>query len=279
MSRPRVRANYDLLTPSGAAALTAGWLAVGLFAATSWWLAAGWEGLPRDFLLMARSPVVAGLCWVPITLAVFGASRRWPLSREASPRRIIGYAVAAAATTFALNGMWAVVMAALGVLDLANVATATLAMGLRWLHVNAAVFAGLVGAAHWVGGGTEHARTAASAPREFRTTLTAGSNGSRRLLPVEQVDWISGAGDYCTVHLGGDEHLVDERLKALERSLDPQLFVRIHRSTIVRVDRIAEIRPLGRGDCEVRLSTGARLRVARRRRDQLEKSLALRVEP
>jgi two-component system LytT family response regulator len=145
--------------------------------------------------------------------------------------------------------------------------------------VNAAVFAGLVTVAHWLtpGSGAEPAAESA-APAEFRSTLAAGSNGSRRLLPVEQIDWIAGAGDYCTVHLDGDEHLIDERLKALEASLDPSEFVRIHRSTIVRVDRIAEIRPLGRGDSEVRLTTGARLRVARRRRDQLEESLARRLE-
>jgi two-component system LytT family response regulator len=88
-------------------------------------------------------------------------------------------------------------------------------------------------------------------------------------LPVSSIDWIQAADNYVTLHAGGREHLVRETLAALERQLDPDRFTRIHRSTLVNVDRVAEIGAAGHGDAEIRLRDGTTLTVSRTWRERL----------
>ncbi len=90
------------------------------------------------------------------------------------------------------------------------------------------------------------------------------------LVPVEDVDWIAAAGNYVELHAGDDVHLVRGTLKKLERRLDPGDFARIHRSTIVRLDRVREMHPWSHGDRLVVLNDGTELRMSRRYRDRLE---------
>ncbi len=93
-------------------------------------------------------------------------------------------------------------------------------------------------------------------------------------VPCDGVDWIRGADDYVELHAGRDTHLLRERLADLETRLDPARFVRIHRSTIVNFDRVRELHPLFRGDSEVVLRDGARLRLSRSRRAEFERRLS-----
>jgi len=95
-----------------------------------------------------------------------------------------------------------------------------------------------------------------------------------RFLSASAVDWIEAADDYVELHVGGDSHLVRDRISALEQRLDPALFVRIHRSTIVNIERVREMEPLFRGDCIVTLNDGTRLRLARSRRNEFERRLS-----
>ncbi|MFP2931940.1 LytR/AlgR family response regulator transcription factor [Pyxidicoccus sp. 3LG] len=93
------------------------------------------------------------------------------------------------------------------------------------------------------------------------------------LVPVADIDWIE-AEDYCvTLHVGGEEHLMRESLAALEARLDPERFVRIHRSAIVNVERIRELHHASPMETVVVLGTGQRLRVSRSRREHLERRL------
>lgn len=89
------------------------------------------------------------------------------------------------------------------------------------------------------------------------------------LLKVEQVDWIHSAANYAELHSGGRSFLIRMRMSDLEERLDPQQFVRIHRSTIVNVDRVVEIRPEFHGECQVVLQDGTKLRLSRRYRERL----------
>lgn len=77
------------------------------------------------------------------------------------------------------------------------------------------------------------------------------------------VEWIEADGDYATLHVGGRVHLLRESLHRLAGRLDPARFVRVHRSTIVRVDRVAELQPLANRDAMLRLHDGTPLRVSR----------------
>ena len=92
------------------------------------------------------------------------------------------------------------------------------------------------------------------------------------LLPVDAVDWIEAANYYAAVHAGGETHILDETLTRLEGLLDER-FVRIHRSTIVNLDRVAEFQRLFHGDFAVRLRDGTELKLSRTYRAALEERL------
>lgn len=99
--------------------------------------------------------------------------------------------------------------------------------------------------------------------------LRARSRGAVRLVPLDQVSWIGAAGNYAEAHTGEDAVLIDEPLAALAARLPAERFARIHRRAIVRLDRIAQVRSLGRGDAEVALTDGTVLRLSRRYRSAL----------
>jgi len=90
---------------------------------------------------------------------------------------------------------------------------------------------------------------------------------------VADIDWIEGAGAYVALHAGGRELLHRASLTDLEAALDPRRFIRIHRSAIVNIDRIARLEPISNGDFEVVLKSGARTRASRSYRGELEKRL------
>lgn len=99
-------------------------------------------------------------------------------------------------------------------------------------------------------------------------------NGRRIFfVTANEVEWIEAQGDYAALHVSGKTHLLREPLHILERRLDTAVFVRIHRSTIVRLDRIAEMQALANRDCLLRLKDGTSLRVSRSYSDRLQEAL------
>lgn len=104
--------------------------------------------------------------------------------------------------------------------------------------------------------------------------LVARSHGMARLVRLDEVDWIAAAGDYVEVHASGRALLLDESMASLEARLPTAEFARIHRSTIVRLDRLAEIRPGTHGDATVWLACGTGLRLSRRYRAGIDAFLA-----
>jgi two-component system LytT family response regulator len=89
------------------------------------------------------------------------------------------------------------------------------------------------------------------------------------------VDWIEGLGDYAGLHVGGRTHLIREPLNLLEARLDQMQFVRIHRSTIVQVERIVRVEPSANRDAILTLRDGKTLRVSRTYRSRLDELLHL----
>jgi two-component system LytT family response regulator len=90
------------------------------------------------------------------------------------------------------------------------------------------------------------------------------------LLRLGQVDWIEAADNYVNLHCGSEVHTMRETMNALQKMLDPRTFLRIHRSTIVNLDRVKALQPWFRGDYRVVLSTGAVLTLSRGYRKNLE---------
>jgi two-component system, LytTR family, response regulator len=105
--------------------------------------------------------------------------------------------------------------------------------------------------------------------------LVAISMGEVRLLPVQMIERIEAAGNYAEVTMaGGDRPLVRQSLSAIEGQL-PQNFLRIHRSTIIRLDRIMSVVSAGHGDARILLSNGSTALVSRRYRAALSQCIAL----
>ena len=113
--------------------------------------------------------------------------------------------------------------------------------------------------------------------REFLTRIPVRSAGTVKVIELVDVDWLSAADNYVTLHAGGREFLVRDTIAAIEQRLDPKSFVRVHRSTIVRFDRIAELMPDAHGDFAIRLKDGTRLAMSRTYRSSLEARFGRRI--
>lgn len=99
--------------------------------------------------------------------------------------------------------------------------------------------------------------------------------GQVKPIPVAQIDYISAAGPYAELHVGDKRYVIREAMQTLEDRLDPNRFMRVHRSVIVRLDLVEALHRGGGGDYELQMKGGVRLRVSRSRREALERWLGL----
>ena len=104
--------------------------------------------------------------------------------------------------------------------------------------------------------------TIASPHRPLRR-LAVRSPGNTYFVNVDEVDWIGAAENYVELHVGDATHLLHVRMTALEQALDPGMFLRIHRSIIVNIGRIKEMRSAMHGEYTVVLRSGIRLQSSR----------------
>ncbi|MBV9772905.1 MAG: response regulator [Gemmatimonadetes bacterium] len=107
--------------------------------------------------------------------------------------------------------------------------------------------------------------------------LVIRSEGRARFLPVAEVDWVEAAGKHVLVHAGKSEHHLRESISRVEEQLDPDAFIRIHRSTLVRIDRIREVQSWFGGDYVVILQDGTKLTSSRGYRGRLQELVGKRV--
>lgn len=109
------------------------------------------------------------------------------------------------------------------------------------------------------------------AERRWLVRIVVKERGRVFFLRIEEVDWIEAAGNYLNLHAGSERHLVRETMHSLEQRLDPGRFLRVHRSAIVNVDRIIELRPGLHGDYRVVLRGGIELTSSRGYSERLRK--------
>jgi len=107
----------------------------------------------------------------------------------------------------------------------------------------------------------------------YRDRLPVRSNGTVTLLPVREIEWIDAAGDCVRVHAGKTSYLIRDTMKTLEDALESARFVRIHRSTIVNLEKVKELQRFFHGDYVVVLYNGTTLKLSRGYRDRLEAQL------
>jgi two-component system LytT family response regulator len=98
--------------------------------------------------------------------------------------------------------------------------------------------------------------------------------GRSSFVAVAEIDWIEAAGNYLKLHARSGTHLVRATMKEIEARLDPARFARIHRTTIVNLDRVRFLEPWSHGDQLVILQSGEKLTLSRRYRDRLPRTFA-----
>ena len=108
--------------------------------------------------------------------------------------------------------------------------------------------------------------------RQARVVVKTG--GKVIFLKAEDIEWVEAAGNYVKLHVNGESFLYRESMKNMESRLDNELFVRIHRSAIINVDRIRELQPWFHGEYVVILHDGTRLMASRVFSDRLDRLIA-----
>ncbi|MDQ6653524.1 MAG: LytTR family DNA-binding domain-containing protein [Acidobacteriota bacterium] len=111
------------------------------------------------------------------------------------------------------------------------------------------------------------------AGKKYLDRLVIKANGRIYFLEANEIDWIEAEGNYVSVHSAKKAHLLRETISSLESQLDPKKFVRIHRSSIVRIDQIQELQPWFHGEYRIILHDGTQLTLSRNHRDKLQEAL------
>jgi two-component system LytT family response regulator len=110
--------------------------------------------------------------------------------------------------------------------------------------------------------------------RKAISRIAVKSGGKVVFIRISDIDWIEAAENYVQLHVGNQQYLVRGRMNELEKQLNGDQFFRIHRSTIVNLDRVKECNPMFKGEAEVLLKDGTRLAVSRGCSQKLQESLA-----
>ena len=111
--------------------------------------------------------------------------------------------------------------------------------------------------------------TPAVSPRPERFAVRK-RGGSEIVVEVADIDWIEASGNYAILHVGGETFEIRSSLSRLEGELDPARFVRVHKSHLVNIARVAEVTPWVSGDWRIRMQDGAEVNLSRRYRQRFE---------
>jgi hypothetical protein len=252
------------------------WLGVGLFGGTADFLARRADLEPISWIQATTFPLLVSILWIPISLSILWVGGRYPPASltprfRIKPQPAVLHGMGSLGVGFVLNGTFFAILVASGVTPSSEYWDLTMETALRFLHINAGVYWVILALAHLPAllASRNTALKRVANQEAFQETLTVRSGNQSILVRVSDIRWIEGAGDYVRLHLGLANHLHSERLKRLETRLDPDRFVRVHRSAIVNVEAVRKLRHLGHGDYEAVLEGGSTVRVSRTRRSQL----------
>ncbi|NNC73367.1 MAG: response regulator transcription factor [Sphingomonadaceae bacterium] len=101
----------------------------------------------------------------------------------------------------------------------------------------------------------------------YEKLLNVKDRGQIFRVDVESIERIDAAGDYMCIYTGDNTLILRETMKDLEKRLDPRTFQRVHRSTIVNLDQVRQVKPHTNGECFLVLESGAQVKVSRSYRD------------
>lgn len=219
--------------------------------------------------------LLAWLPWIPIAVAVLYLSRRFPLAGDRRWRHLALHLGAAVVTAVAYLAYLALFWLAAFPERMASLGAATLggalgrALGEHFLVAFVAYWF-ILATGLGAGAFDRHRNQAADTERKPAQRLKVRSLGRVRYVDVEDIDWIEADGSYVRLHLGDASVLLRRTLSGLADELAGAGFARIHRSAVVSLERIVELRPLSHGEASLRLRDGRQLKVSRNYRKPLE---------
>lgn len=109
-----------------------------------------------------------------------------------------------------------------------------------------------------------------ASPAQYGEKLAIKDGASTTFVPVRDIDWIDAAGDYMCVHVKGETLIMRTTMKELESQLDPSVFQRVHRSTIVNLNRVEKVSSHINGEFHLTLSCGTSLKMSRSYKDKVK---------
>ena len=107
----------------------------------------------------------------------------------------------------------------------------------------------------------------AETSERFEKLINVKDRGQIFRVEVDSIEYVEAAGDYMCIHTGDNSLILRETMKDLERRLDPRKFQRVHRSIIVNLDQVRQVKPHTNGECFLGLDSGAEVKVSRSYRD------------
>ncbi|MBI1211918.1 MAG: hypothetical protein GC190_10680 [Alphaproteobacteria bacterium] len=194
-------------------------------------------------------------------------ARRFPLERGSPLAAYIAIHVAsAAALSFLLIAISCALAPILGVGDTRPFLTALpTQLQANWLLLACCIlaFEGLAQRPWLVARDKEPGTTPSPPTVSFLERVEVKTSGAARMLSLRDVAWVETQGNYLALHTTTGTHLIRETLTRFESQIDPGAFARIHRRTLVAIDRVRDVHALGNGDALVHLEDGTRLRMSR----------------
>ncbi len=133
------------------------------------------------------------------------------------------------------------------------------------------VSTGIVALSHFFG--RREPPATAPAPQvaaELPERFTVRKRGKEIVVELSEIDWIEAAGNYAVLHVGGETYEIRSSLTKLETELDARRFVRVHKSYVVNIGRVADVTPWISGDWRIRMQDGAEVNLSRRYRQRFE---------
>lgn len=252
-----------------AAASAVVWGAAAVYTVGRSWLAglilAGDGGLLPSLGAELRALIV----WALATPLIVASARRFPLPHSRWRRNAAIHLAASVVFIYLLQLLVGAPHLLSGAWDLSTLLRHGVTAFVAYYHLAGLVYGLILGLALLVEARRAAPSAASAAIPEYLDRLAVKTATGIVVVDVGEIDWIQADGDYVRLHTTSRELLLRETLKSLEERLDPARFVRIHRSSMVNVQRVRRLHPQFHGDYEVVLEDGTELRLSRTRRDAL----------
>ena len=265
------------------------WTAYGVFFASQSIIR---QGISKGFANLPRHLVpwlLCAYCWALLTPLVIRLASRFPFAKGRFLQAFFVYIPAAIGFSLTQLGLYSVVATFLSGSGINRGISLYRELVVEEFHQSVLVYSLIIAiySAHHFFFKPDRIETQHSAtediedkteqqtlpPVEYLSRVSIKVNDRIVLLNIEEVEWITSEGNYVSLHSKCKSYLLRETMDRIEKKLDPNAFVRLRRSTIVRIDQIQELHPASKGEFEVLLKDGTRLSSTRRYRKNLQRVL------